>query len=174
MAIKREFVRKKIGEFTIPVLTLELGEDIETGLLLTIDKKTGLAIKADHTTWNEQEKPAIGVVPYSSLEGWGEEFKFNRPEVLKKGEVIDIYQYGILYSPEIHAEIKEAESEEEIDENGTIAKYINAPVFLGTEGKVSLKPQTTGNKGAQRVGYLANPKTGAVRIMIEDRGVNKP
>lgn len=174
MAIKREFVRKQIGEFTIPVLTLELGEDIETGLLLTIDKETGKAVKATQATWNTVEKPAVGVVPYSSLEGWGEEFKFGRPEILKKGEAVDIFQYGILYSPEIHAEIQETESEESIDENGAIAKYINAPVYLGEDGKVTLKAVPSGNKGLQKVGYLANPKTGAVRIMIEDRGVNKP
>lgn len=186
MAIKREFVRKQIGEFTIPVLTLELGEDIETGLLLTIDKETGKAVKATQANWNTAEKPAIGVVPYSSLEGWGEGFKFGRPEILKKGEVVDIFQYGILYSPEIHAEIQvanapspevalvsEADDGKVKNEAEAIAKYINAPVYLGEDGKVTLTATTNGNKGLQKVGYLANPKTGAVRIMIEDRGVNK-
>lgn len=185
MAIKREFVRKHIGEFTIPVMTVELKEDIETGLLFSIDS-TGKAIKADHTGWGsaENEKPAIGVIPYSSLEGWGEKFQFDRPEVLKAGEVIDVFQYGILYSPEIIEEIKKAESSEESrtleipakvkNEAEAMAKYINKPVYLGVQGKVTLEAVTNSNKGLQLVGYLVNPKTGAVRIEIKDRGVKKP
>ena len=183
MAIKREFVRKHIGEFTIPVMTVELKEDIETGLLFSIDS-TGKAIKADHTGWDsaENEKPAIGVIPYSSLEGFGEKFQFSRPEVLKAGEVIDVFQYGILYSPEIIEEIKKAEAQEMMvlevtkvkNEAEAMAKYINKPVYLGVQGKVTLEAVTNSNKGLQLVGYLVNPKTGAVRIEIKDRGVKKP
>lgn len=183
MAIKREFVRKHIGEFTIPVMTVELKEDIETGLLFSIDS-TGKAIKADHTGWSsaENEKPAIGVIPYSSLEGFGEKFQFDRPEVLKAGEVIDVFQYGILYSPEIIEEIEKAEAQEMMvlevtkvkNEAEAMAKYINKPVYLGVQGKVTLEAVTNSNKGLQLVGYLVNPKTGAVRIEIKDRGVKKP
>lgn len=162
MAIKREFVRKHIGEFTVPVMTVELGEDMEVGLLFTIDKTTGLAMKADNTAWDSAEKPAVGVVPYSSLEGFGEAFQLTRKEVLKKGEVIDVYQFGILYADEIATACK-----------SNSYQHIGKPVYLGTAGKLTLTAPTNGNKGAQLVGYVANTKTGAVRIMITDRGEKK-
>ena len=162
MSIKRECVRKHIGEFTIPVMTVELGEDIETGLLFTIDKATGLAIKADNTGWDSNPKPAIGVIPYSSLEGWGEKFEFNRKEVLKKGERVEVYQFGILYADEIATETIKNQAES-----------IGKPVYLGKEGKLTLKAVSGGNQGLQLVGYVAHPKTGAVRIMLTERGENK-
>lgn len=166
MAIKREFVRKHIGEFTIPVMTVELGEDMEVGLLFTIDEH-GKAMKADNKAWQTKQKPAVGVIPYSSLEGWGEKFEFNRPEVLKKGEVIDVYQFGILYAEELVTELK-------ADDSGNHPEnWIGKPVYLGENGKVTATAPSESNKGVQIIGHIANPKTGAVRVTILDRGEKK-
>ena len=187
MAIRREFVRKNLGEYVIPVMNVELKEDMEVGMLFAIEKSSGKAIKADHTGWSApaNEKPAIGVIPYSSLEGWGEKFEFNRKEILKAGEIIDVYTYGILYSPEIVEEIIKAESPSPEaaflsetpkmkNEAEAMAKYINKPVYLGKQGLVTLaEPAGSANNGVQIVGYLANPKTGAVRLMLNNRGAKK-
>ncbi|MGL4424797.1 MAG: hypothetical protein ACRCZ0_01825 [Cetobacterium sp.] len=137
----RNVVRKGLGEFVIPTLTVETGVEMAEGLLFGLDAN-GLAVLADNT----KSIHAIGVVDKTSTEGFGEAFKLNGVNVLRKGEYLDVYTHAIVVAEE------------------AIGAVVGAPVYLGVEGKLTLVKPVAGV--IQLVGAVANAEKGFVRLAI--------
>jgi hypothetical protein len=137
----RNVVRKGLGEFVIPLLTVETKVDMAEGLLYALDAN-GLAVLADNT----KELPAIGIVDKTSTEGFGEAFKLNGEAVLRAGEYIDVYTHAVVYAEEV------------------ATGKVGQPVYLGVDGKLTLVKPSAGI--VQCVGVVANPATFAVRLAI--------
>lgn len=147
----RNVVRKGLGEFTIPLLTVETKVDMAEGLLFGLDEN-GMAVIADATI--SAPIHAVGIVDRTSTEPFGSAFKLNGDNILRKGEHVDVYTHAVLYASK--------------DEVGS--GKVGDPVYLGAGGKVTLTAPATSTNIVQKVGILANPKTGAVRLSIGDKG----
>lgn len=145
---KRNVERK--GEFTVPALTVDTAVDMGLGLLFGLNSN-GEAVLADAS----KAIHAVGIVDKTSTREFGAKFEFTSPEVLKKGEYIDVYTHCLVYADEIAK---------------TSGVVVGDVVYLGVEGLLTTEKPTEVGHVAQVVGAVANAKKGIVRLAIMGRG----
>lgn len=146
--ILRNAVRKG-AEYTIPLLSVTTGVDMGGGILYGLDSE-GKAVIADATLATPIH--AVGITTITSEEEFGEAFKLNGADILREGTYIDVYTHAVVYAEE------------------TMSGKVGDAVYLGAEGKLTLVAPAIATNIVQKVGVLCNPKTGAVRLAIMDKG----